>query len=85
MSEQAQAVEATIPKDLQDQIGAIRALATTYNLLDKGLFNHTQAQAVRMSLEFVKALYEKSVEEAFNHPEADKSPELMSLKGEANE
>lgn len=82
---------ALVPKDLQDQWGALEAVATAFNVLDKGLYPHSYASAVKLSLQFLGKLHEQSVELALKHPQAHMIPELKSLKeketknGEANE
>lgn len=65
---------------LLSNIGAMRALVQTHNLLDRGHFNHREAEAVRASMEFIKTLYEQVKTEALSHPDSDKVKELVELK-----
>lgn len=66
----------SVPKDLQDQMGAVEACATAFNVLDKGYFPHSYAQAVKASLMFLGKLHEQSVESAMKHPKAHMVKEL---------
>lgn len=65
-----------IPKDLQDQMGAVQAVGTAFNVLDKGYFPHSYSNAVKASLNFLAKLHEQSVEVALKHPQAHMVPEL---------
>lgn len=69
-----------LPQDLQDKIGAIRALAVTLNLLDKTPVPHVQAEQVRMAMTFQNKLYEDTVGEALAHPDSCNSPDLEYLR-----
>lgn len=60
-------------------MGAVEACATAFNVLDKGYFPHSYAQAVKASLVFLKKLHEQSVEQALQHPEAEKHPDLEKI------
>lgn len=79
MSE-SQAIEATIPQDLQEKVNALRAIATTYNLLNEGSFKFNTHEAIKASQEFLKALHAGMSAEALAHPDADLVPELKVLK-----
>lgn len=76
-----QPAQVQIDDTLKAQLGAIRGVATAHNLLDKGLFNHQAAEAVRLSLDFLRSLHLQLVEEAIKHPQADLIPELSQYKG----
>lgn len=69
-----------VPKDLQDQMGAIEAIATAFNCLDKGMFPHSYLQAVRMSAQFLAKLHEQTVSKALEHPQAHMIEELKVAK-----
>lgn len=69
-----------ISQELQSKIQAIRAIATCYNLLDKGSFNHNALVAVEQSLNFLKSLHQQVLEEALAHPDSDKVEELQQFK-----
>ena len=76
-----------VPKDLQDKMGAIEAVATAFNVLDKGYFPHSYAQSVKLSLKFLQVLHEQSVEDALAHPQAhmvDELKEALKAKGAAS-
>jgi len=66
-----------IPKDLQDQLSSIRALAQCYNLLQKGYFPHGFGPAIDQSLQFLQALHGHAMSEAVKHPSASLVPELQ--------
>lgn len=74
-----------IEKDLQDQLGALRAIATAHNLLDKGVYSHSQLPAVSLSLEFLRSLHTSTVAQAVQHPQADLIPELVQFKAAQSE
>lgn len=68
-----------VPKDLQDKWSACEAVATAFNVLDKGYFPHSYAAAIKQSLGFLAKLHEQTVENAKNHPQAHMIPELKEL------
>ena len=72
-----------IPQDLKDQMGAVEACATAFNVLDKGYFPHSYAASVKMSLQFLAKLHEQSLEVALKHPQSHMIDELKNLKVEA--
>jgi hypothetical protein len=83
MTEQSNVVpisEDVLPQDLKDKISAVRALATSHNLLDTGHFPASKLEAVRQCLAFIHNIYEQAVADALAHPDADKSPDLVHLK-----
>lgn len=65
-----------IPEDLKNQWGAVRATAVTFECLKYGHFTHANMSAVENSLQFVKNLYDQSLEVALKHPQANLIPEL---------
>ncbi len=65
-----------IPPELKLKWDAIQAVATTFNMLDKGTYTHHYWAAVKESLKFVAKLHENMVEEALKHPQAHMIPEL---------
>jgi hypothetical protein len=69
-----------IPKDLSDKWGSVEAVATTFNLMQKGAFPHSYQAAVGASLVFLSKLHESCVEAALAHPESDLIPQLKELK-----
>lgn len=72
--------KSAIPKDLEDKWGAVQAVATTHNLLQKGLYTHDYASAVKASLGFLLKLHEQTVEDALTHPQAHLIPELKTIQ-----
>ena len=80
-----ESVQPAISAELTQKVQALRALATSYNLLDKGHFPHASHAAVALSLEFLRSLHESVKAEALAHPEASLVPELQALKGASNE
>jgi hypothetical protein len=68
-----------IPKDLQDQWGAVEACGTAFNIMQKGTYTHEYLEAVRMSLAFLAKLHEQTVERALTHPEAALIPQLKEI------
>lgn len=74
-----------IPKDLQDQMGAVEACATAFNVLDKGYFPHNYGPAVKASLHFLAKLHEQTVEQAMKHECAHMVPELKEALTKAKE
>lgn len=71
-----------VPKELEDQLGAVKALAQCYNLLQKGLYPHGYAPAIDQSLQFLQALHTQSLKNAMEHPQAHLVPELQQIKEE---
>lgn len=69
-----------IPSDLQSQLNAVKALAATYNLLDKGLYPASHHQVVAETIAFIRSLHEQALQVAIDHPSADLVPELKQLK-----
>lgn len=78
------AQQAPVSPDLVQKVQALRGLATTHNVLDKGFFPRSLNGAVDMSVEFIRALYENLKSECLAHPDADRIPELVQLKGQEN-
>lgn len=72
--------EPKISKEMNEFYSAMKCIATAHNLLDTGLFKHTQAQAVHDSLVFFRSLHAQVKEKAFEHPECDLIPELKNMK-----
>lgn len=77
MSEQE--VTHPIPEELTQKINALRAIATTFNLLDKAHLPHSHYQAVTVSLEFLRSLHEQVLAESLTFPEAKQIPELQQF------
>lgn len=75
------APQVEIDPSLIQKVQALRALATAHNLLDKGMFPHAKMEAVRLSLDFLRALHEQMKQDALAHQDADKVQELVDLKG----
>jgi len=73
-------VEATLPEDLQQKWTACEAVATTFNVIQKGMFPTNALQVVNASLAFLQKLHEQTVEDAVSHPSSDLIPELKKLK-----
>lgn len=69
-----------IPKDLEDQMGAVQAVGTAFNVLDKGYFPHSYSNAVKASLAFLAKLHEQTIEQALKHPQSHMIPELKAAK-----
>lgn len=69
--------------ELQNQIKAIRALATCYNLLEKAPLPHSHHIAVAESLNFLRSLHSQALEQAASHPDSDKVPEIKAAKEQA--
>jgi len=74
----------TLPKDLDDQVKALRAIATTHNLLDSGRFTHQELPLIITSLKFLRSLHKQVLDSASIHPDAHLVPELKSLKEKEN-
>ncbi len=69
-----------LPQDLKEKIGAVKALAGTYNFLDKSPVPQVQMESIRNCMAFVHQLYEAAVLDAFNHPQSHQSPDLEHLR-----
>ena len=69
----------SIPKDLQDQLSAIRALAATHDLISKGSFNVSKLAQVEQSILFLQSLHKQCMDQALSHPSADQVPELVEV------
>lgn len=66
--------------ELLAQVQSIRALATCYNLLQKGMFTHGYAEVITQSLNFLQALHAQASAAAMSHPDAALVPELQSVQ-----
>lgn len=71
-----------IPEDLKNKWGAVEAAATTFSVIQKGMWTHEWHTNVKNSLMWVAKLHEQCVESALEHPKADLIPELKKLKEE---
>jgi hypothetical protein len=71
-----------IPKDLQDQLSAIRALAATHDLISKGSFNVSKLGQVEQSILFLQSLHAQCIEQALAHPSANEVPELVEVQSQ---
>lgn len=71
---------AEVPKDLADKVGALKALATTHNLLQEASFRSSFLPAVQDSLSFLKILHQQMQDECLAHPDCDKVEDLKKLK-----
>ena len=69
-----------VSQDLQDKLSAIKALVTVHSLLGAGMFQVRNAKTVEDSIQFITALHQQVMEEALNHPDADKVQELIDYK-----
>ncbi len=69
-----------IAKELSDCYAALKAVATAHNLLDKGLYKHTEQQAVIDSMVFLRSLHQQIKVQALAHPDCEKIPELLEMK-----
>jgi hypothetical protein len=76
--------ETPIDPALTDKVGALRALTTTYNLLNEGLFQKMAWTAVNECQEFIKSLHTTLTNEATSHPDADRIPDLKAIKEKKN-
>ncbi len=72
--------EPQVSKEMQEFYSAMKCIATAHNLLDKGLFKHTEAQAVIDSVVFLRSLHQQVKDQALAHPECDLIPELKEMK-----
>ena len=68
-----------LPADLEAQIGALKALATTYNLLANGSYPGSKHFQIKLALDFNKSLYDQSLEKALSHPSWELSEHLQVL------
>lgn len=69
-----------LPEDLKKLIGAVEGFATSYNLLDSGLYSHTQLKVLKHCLAFQHSLYMDAIDNALAHPDWEVSPLLRQLK-----
>lgn len=69
-----------IAKEMQEFYAALKAIATAHNLLDRGLYKHTEQQAVIDSMVFLRSLHDQVKTQALAHPDADKIPEIADMK-----
>ena len=69
-----------IAPELLRSVAALHGISTCHNLLDKGAFAIAYSDAIKSSMDFLKVLHTQVREEAFNHPDCDKVPELKALK-----
>jgi len=67
-----------IPKDLQDMLGSLTALATIHTLLQRGMFQVTEHGAVASSIQYVEILHKQVMSDAKAHPKAHLSPQLVA-------
>lgn len=68
-----------IPKDLQEKLGAVRALAGCYNQLQCGMFQVVDHANVQKSLQFLQALHQQALMDACQHPQASLVEELKQF------
>ena len=78
-STEAAPAQPEIPKDLQDKLGAVRALAACFNLLQRGSFTVEFHQQCALSLQFLQALHQQALGDACSHPKASLVPELQQF------
>lgn len=69
-----------IPKDLQDQLNSIKAIASCFNLLQQAPFPFGFNIAVDQSLKFLQSLHEQMVTAAKSHPDSNLVPELKEVQ-----
>lgn len=69
-----------ISQELKEKVGAVKALAYTYNFLDKTPVLQSQVELHRNTLGFIHELYTKVIEDALAYPDAHLSPDLEHLK-----
>ncbi len=80
-TEQNQAVT-PISQDLLDKVQAAKALVTAHSLLGVGMFQHRHQDALKQSIDFLTALHKQVLDEALQHPDADKVPDLAAYREE---
>lgn len=81
---EAPIVAPEISPDLLEKKQALKAVVTTHNLLIEGCFSRMAFEAVNQCLSFLKGLHEQITKTALAHPDADKDPELKTLKEKLN-
>jgi hypothetical protein len=74
-----------IPQDLKDQWGAITALATAANVINKGYYPHHYASVARSSIAYIAELHKTMVEKALTHPQAHMISELKEIQKQIND
>jgi hypothetical protein len=89
MSEQETVVETTsepqpqpLPKDLQDQLSAVRALASVHNLITNGTYGISKFEQVDKCIEFIKSLHEQCMQQCLSHPRSNEVPELDQVRNQ---
>lgn len=80
MQESQEKQEVNLPEELKDKLSAIKALVTVHSLLGVGMFQHRHTPQLTESLKFLESLHKQVMEEALQHPDADKAPELVEYK-----
>lgn len=68
-----------IQQDLIDKLGAIRALAGCYNLLNGAAFPVGHHESVVKSLAFLQELHKQALQDALQHPQAGLVEELKQF------
>jgi len=70
--------ERPIDPNLVNQIGALKALKATHDLLDIGLWEKRNIHVVNECQGFIKNIHEDALKKALTHPDAKRSAELNS-------
>lgn len=68
-----------VPKELQEKVAAVAALAQTHQLLNVGHFQVANSGRLVQSLQFITMLHAQMLNEAKSHPEALLVDELKAL------
>ena len=72
------ATKEEIPNDLQAMLGSLAALVTIHTLLQRGMFQFAENDAIASSIQYVEALHTQVMSEAKAHPKAHLSPKLVA-------
>lgn len=73
-------INSALDPELQAQLNALFALATTHQLLSVGCFQAAAFHNVEQAKEFIATLHGQALEKALAHPDSDKVPVLVEAK-----
>jgi hypothetical protein len=73
-----------LPKDLQDKLTSLKALASIHHLINNSSFKTNQFSQVDAAISFITILHGEMMKDAASHESADQVPELVQYKQQSN-
>jgi hypothetical protein len=78
------AVKNEIDPQLTTNVASLRAITTCHSLLNEGLFPRRAFEAIAGAQLFLETLHKQMTDECLAHPDADKIPDLKTLREAKN-